>query len=362
VIDKHRQMKALILSGGKGTRLKPLTTTLAKQLIPVVNKPILYYVLEQITEAGINDIGVIISPETGQSIKEAVGDGSQWNARVTYILQSEPAGLAHAVKTAQGFLGESPFVMFLGDNLIEGGIKALVEEFNHQLPDALILLKEVPDPRLFGVAELDAMGKVIRLVEKPKDPKSNLALVGVYLFRPEIHRSIAQIKPSWRGELEITDAIQKLFDMGKVVQSHILTGWWLDTGKKDDLLEANRVVLDDLLERSIKGEVDFKSQIVGRVEIGEGTKVEDSIVRGPVSIAERCRVKDSFVGPFTSIAAGATIEHSCIEHSVILENCFISNVERLEDSVIGRGVEVIRRGGNFKAVRLFVSDDARVEL
>ncbi len=355
-------MKALILSGGKGTRLRPLTSTGAKQLLPVANKPILYYVLEQITGAGINEIGVIISPETGQNIKEAVGDGSQWNAQITYIMQSEPLGLAHAVKTAEDFLGDLPFLMFLADNLIEGGIKAFVDEFNHQSPDALILLKEVPDPHLFGVAELDTLDKVTRLVEKPREPKSNLALVGVYLFTSEIHQAIDQIKPSWRGELEITDAIQKLLDLGKTVQSHILKGWWLDTGKKDDLLEANRVVLDSLLQRSIKGEVDSKSQVVGRVEIREGTKVENSVVRGPVSIAERCRIKNSFIGPFTSIAAGTTIEHSCIEHSVILENCSISSIERLEGSVIGKGTEVIRGGSNFKAVRLFVGDDTRIEI
>ena len=355
-------MKALILSGGTGTRLRPLTNNLAKQLLPVANKPILYYVLERVVEAGIRDIGVIVSPETGKDIKEAVADGSQWNARITYILQSEPLGLAHAVKTAQDFLGSSPFVMFLGDNLIEGGIKTFVEEFNQQSPDALILLKGVSDPSLFGVAELDTSGVVVRLVEKPKEPKSNLALVGVYLFTPEIHQAISQIKPSYRGELEITDAIQKLLEMGKTVQSHLLKGWWLDAGKKDDLLEANRVVLDNLLERSIRTEINSKSQVVGRVEIREGTKVENSIVRGPVSIAEGCQIRDSFIGPFTSIAAGTTIEHSCIEHSVILENCSIRDVERIEDSIIGRGARVIRRGGNFMALRLFIGDDARVEL
>lgn len=334
-------MKALILCGGKGTRLKPLTNTMAKQLLPVANKPILYYILQQITEAGINDIGIIISPETGQNIKEAVGADSQWDAQITYVLQPEPLGLAHAVKTAEDFLGDSPFLMFLGDNLIEGGIKAFVEQFDHHLPDALILLKEVPDARLFGVVELSTLGKVTRLVEKPSQPKSNLALVGVYFFTPEIHQAIAQIKPSWRGELEITDAIQKLLDTGKKVQSHIIEGWWLDTGKKDDLLEANRVVLGGLLQRSIKGEVDAESQVVGRVEIRQGTKVEKSVIRGPVSIAEECRIKNSLIEPFTSIAAGTTIEQSCIEHSVILENCSISNIERLADSIIGRGTQVI---------------------
>lgn len=354
-------MKALILSGGKGTRLKPLTITVAKQLIPVANKPILHYVLEQVSEAGINDIGIIISPETGQSIKDTLGDGSRWNAQISYITQSEPLGLAHAVTIAQDFLGNSPFLMFLGDNLIQGGVKNFIDEFNIDQPDALVLLKEVADPCLFGVAELDTSGKVTHLVEKPKQPKSNLALVGVYIFTPEIHQAIAQIEPSWRGELEITDAIQNLLDKGKTVQSRLLRGWWLDTGKKDDLLEANRVVLDEFLKRNISGDVDATSQVVGRVEIEEGTKIDNSTIRGPVSIAEGCQIKDSFIGPFTSIAAGTTIERSSIEHSVILENCSIYNIERLGDSIIGRSTVVIRRPDNFNLTRFFVGDDAKLE-
>ena len=354
-------MKAIILSGGRGTRLRPLTNTLAKQLIPVANKPILYYVMEQVTRAGINDIGMIISPETGDGIREVVRDGSQWNARVTYIVQPEPAGLAHAVKTAAGFLKDSPFLMFLGDNLIEGGIRDLVEEFEAHSPEALILLKRVSDPRQFGVAELDSAGQVVRLVEKPRDPGSDLALVGVYLFTPLIHESIARIRPSWRNELEITDAIQDLLDRRLIVHSRILDGWWLDTGKKDDLLEANRVVLDSLVRRNVRGEVE-SSEIAGRVEIRPQTKVLSSTIRGPVSIGAGCRIKDSFIGPFTSIASGTVIENSSVEHSVVLENCFIRNMERITDSVIGRGSHIGKKANSFAAVKIFTGDDTNLEL
>jgi glucose-1-phosphate thymidylyltransferase len=355
-------MKALILAGGKGTRLKPITHTIPKQLLPVANKPIMFYVLDQIREAGITEIGIIISPETGAYIREAVGDGSRWNSQITYIPQANPMGLAHAVKTAQPFLGDSTFLMFLGDNLIEGGVKSFVQDFGSHSPDAMVLLKEVPDPRLFGVAELNGKGEVIHLVEKPKEPKTNLALVGIYLFTPLIHKAIAKIKPSWRGELEITDAIQKLLDMGKKVRSHILTGWWLDTGKKDDLLEANRVVLDSLLKRDVRGEIDAKSKIVGRVEIKEGAKVENSTIRGPVSIAEECQIRNSFIGPFTSIGAGTVIEDSSVSHSVILENSRIYRIERLEDSLIGTRVELKRADERFNAVKIFVGCDSSLEL
>lgn len=355
-------MKALILSGGKGTRLKPLTYTMAKQLVPVANKPILYYVLDQVKETGIKDVGIIISPETGNMIKESVGDGSRWGFNLTYILQAQPAGLAHAVKTAQEFLGDSPFLMFLGDNLIGGGIKGFVQEFYHSNCDSLILFKEVPDPRLFGVAELDSSGKVFSLVEKPKEPKSNLAVVGVYLFKPCIHQAIEKITPSWRGELEITDAIQMLLKQGKEVRSHILEGWWLDTGKKDDLLEANRVVLDDLIVRDVKGDFDNKSQLIGRVEVGVGTKVENSVLRGPISVAPNCRIVDSYIGPFTSIGEGTEIIKSSVEHSVILEKSVIKNIDRLADSIIGKNALVSFENNKYKALRVFIGDDAKVEL
>jgi glucose-1-phosphate thymidylyltransferase len=355
-------MKALVLSGGKGTRLKPLTTTIPKQLLPVANKPILSYVLDLIAEAGITDIGMIISPETGHLIKEFAGDGSKWGARIEYILQEEPLGLAHAVSTAGGFLGRSPFLMFLGDNLIEGGVKQFVQQFLKERNDALILLKAVSDPRLFGVAEIDGQGALKNLVEKPKKPKSDLAIVGVYLFSHHVHRAIRHIKPSGRGELEITDAIQQMINMRKKVGSYILKGWWLDTGKKDDMLEANRAVLDDLLKRDLRGRIDERSHIAGRVEVREGAEIINSKIRGPVSIAERCRIINSFIGPFTSIGAGSVIEDSAIEHSVILEDCRISNVHRLGDSIIGRGCKVVNEEGNFQQKKLFLGDDAIVEL
>ncbi len=348
-VIKRPAMKALILCGGKGVRLKPLTTTMPKQLIPVANRPILSYVLAQVIEAGISDIGIVIEPTTGHLIKEAVGNGSRWKAKFTYIVQSKALGLAHAVKTASDFLDDSPFLMFLGDNLIQGGVKSFVHQFKKNNSDGMLLLKEVPDPRLFGVAELGKNGKILRLVEKPKKPKSNLVIVGVYLFSSKIHEAIAQIKPSWRGELEITDAAQKLIDMGRTVTSHVLDGWWLDTGKKDDLLEANRVVLDDLLKRDIKGEVDAQSQIAGRIEIREGTKVENSVVRGPVSIAEDCHIINSFVGPFTSIGARTVVENSSLEHSVILGGCHILRIERLADSLMGKNCRITKQEGNFQA-------------
>jgi glucose-1-phosphate thymidylyltransferase len=356
-----RTLKGLVLCGGRGTRLRPVTYTTAKHLLPVANKPILFYVLEQIREAGISDTGIVVSPETADEIKKAVGDGSRWDSHITYITQAEPLGLAHAVKTARGFLGDARFLLFLGDNLIEGGVSQFVKRFQTEAPEALILLKEVADPRAFGVAELDPSGRVLRLVEKPKEPKSNLALVGAYLFTPEIHRAIAKIKPSARGELEITDAIQKLLEMGRQVRSYILKGWWLDTGSKDDLLAANRTVLDRWLKRDIRGSLDSSSRAVGRVAIGPGTEVVSSTIRGPASVAGDCRIKNSVIGPFTSIGAGTVIEDCSVENSIILENCRLRGVKGLVNSLIGRRAAAVK-GEDDAAVSLFLGSDAGVEL
>ena len=354
-------MKALVLAGGKGTRLRPLTYTMTKQLVPVANRPIIHYVMDQISNVGIKEVGIIISPETGEQIKEALV-GNPWGLEFSFILQEEPKGLAHAVMVAQDFLGEDPFLMYLGDNLIGQGIEGFVEEFRSSRPEALILLKEVKDPRMFGVAEVDGTGEVKRLIEKPKEPPSNLALVGIYLFSPAIHEAISEIKPSFRGELEITDAIQRLLEKGKTVKSFILKRWWLDTGKKDDLLEANRVVLDELVERDLRGEVDEKSRIVGRVSLAKGARVEKSTIRGPVVIGEKTVIKGSFIGPYTSIGYNCIIKNAVLEHSVILDGAKITDIERLEDSVVGRNAVVSKGNQNSKALRLMIGDDAEVEV
>jgi len=355
-------VKALILAAGKGTRLKPLTNTIPKHLLPVGNKPILFHVLDYIKETEIKDIAIVVSPNSGSYIEEAIGTDPDWTGKITFIVQPEPQGLAHAVKVAQGFLGESPFLMLLGDNLIQEGIKDFLGEFHASNSDASILLKEVSDPRAFGVAELDSSGRVIHMAEKPREPRSNLAIIGVYLFTAEIHKAIAQIKPSWRGELEITDAIQKLLEMGKEIRSHLLRGWWLDIADNNGLIEANRVVLDAHLNSNIKGEVDSQSRIVGRVQIGEGAKLENSLIQGPVFIAENCRIKNSLIKPFTNVRAGTAVENSSLERSVILENCQISKIKHLTDSVIGRNTVLTGQGKSPSKIRLVIGDDCKMEL
>jgi glucose-1-phosphate thymidylyltransferase len=356
-------MKALILAGGAGTRLRPLTHTGAKQLVPVANRPVLMYVVDNLADAGILDIGVIISPETGREIQTALGDGSQWGAKFSFILQDRPAGLAHAVAIARPFLGDSDFVMYLGDNLIGMMIRESVERFQAETTFAAsVMLKEVPNPTAFGVAEIDVNGQVTRLIEKPKEPKSNLALVGIYMFRSSIFDAIAKIRPSARGELEITDGISKLIELGGKVQFSRLTSWWLDTGKKDDLLIANHTVLDSWLTQAILGEVDKDSQLVGRVRVDAGARIERSSVRGPVVIGKGAVIVDSRIGPFTAIGEGVTVTRSNVENSVLMEKSSVIDVHRLEDSLIGKRVLVHPGTARRGALSLMVGDDCVVEL
>lgn len=360
-------MKALILSGGKGTRLRPLTYTGAKQLVPVANQPILWYGIESIVNAGITEIGIIISPETGEEIQALTGDGEQFGAKITYIVQEHPLGLAHAVKVAQPFLEDSPFIMYLGDNLIQDSLQSFLTAFKDKHLDGLILLRSVKNPTAFGVAKIDLKGRVLQLVEKPKIPPSNLALVGVYFFSPAIHEAIASIQPSPRGELEITDAIQKLIDSQKIVESVQLQGWWLDTGKKDDLLEANRIILDTNLTiekaGNIENNVDEKSQITGRVTIDESSKIINSTIRGPVIVGKNCHIENCFVGPYTSIGNEVTLIDANLEHTVILEGAKIIKIhQRIVDSLIGRRARLEMAPQRPKALRFMAGDDSHIEL
>jgi glucose-1-phosphate thymidylyltransferase len=347
-------VKGLILSGGTGTRLRPLTYTRAKQLVPVANKPVLFYGLEAIIASGIRDIGIIVG-DTYREIQEAVGDGSRWNARITYIQQEAPLGLAHAVITAEKYIGDDAFVMYLGDNLILDGITALVNEYQNSDANAQILLAKVPNPQQFGVAELDDH-KVVRLVEKPQNPKSDLALVGVYMFDTSIFTAARRIKPSARNELEITDAIQELINMGLRVDPHIVKGWWKDTGKLEDMLEANRMVLD-CLDPYNHGDVDEKTVIDHRVIIEAGAVIRGSYLRGPAIIGRNTRIIDSYIGPFTSIQCDSIIRNAEIEHSIVCERAHIEDIGvRIEDSLIGRSVELKKSVVLPKAYRFVLGD------
>jgi glucose-1-phosphate thymidylyltransferase len=353
-------MKGLILSGGKGTRLRPITHTAAKQLVPVANKPILYYAIEAMKEAGIEDIGIIIG-ETGAEVRATVGDGSRWGVRITYLPQEAPLGLAHAVKISEDFMAGDPFVMYLGDNLIRGGIKTFVDEFKAKSPDAQILLAKVPNPSQFGVAVLEG-GRIRDLEEKPKQPKSDLALVGVYLFGPKIFPAVNAIQPSARGELEITDAIQYLIDQGHEVLPHVITGWWKDTGKLADMLEANRIMLDDLAS-DVQGELVGNCQIQGRVAIAPGARLENCVVRGPAVIGSGCRLTNTFVGPYTAIDANVTISNAEIEHSIVLAGSSIVDLHgRIVDSLLGKNVEITRADAMPKAYRLMVGDNSQFSI
>jgi glucose-1-phosphate thymidylyltransferase len=354
------RLKGLILSGGAGTRLRPITHTSAKQLVPVANKPVLFYGIEALVAAGVDEIGIIVSPQTGDEIRAATGDGSRFGASIEHITQEEPLGLAHAVLTAEEYLQDGPFVMYLGDNLLRDGITELVEHFRESEPDALILLTPVPDPSHYGVAELSGE-RVVRLVEKPTEPPSDLALVGVYMFNSGVFDAARAIQPSARGELEITDTIQRLIDDGSRVESRTVSGWWKDTGQLEDMLEANRLVLEDV-ERRVDGELDSESRVEGRVVVEAGAEVVRSTVRGPAIVGPRTRIVDSFVGPFTSVAADCEVVGSEIEHSVVLESSRIEGVPRVVDSLVGKSAAVIRSTSRPRATRLMVGDHSRVEL
>jgi len=360
------QLKGLILSGGKGTRLRPITHTSAKQLVPVANKPVLFYGIEAMAAAGIEQVGIVIAPETGAEIEAAAGDGSRFGVHITYVLQDEPLGLAHAVLTAEPFLGPSPFVMYLGDNLLQGGISDLVAAFREHQPDALILLTPVPDPEHYGVAELAAAapgetGRVVRLIEKPPAPVTDLALVGVYMFTAHIHAAARAISPSGRGELEITDAIQQLVDAGMRVEPHIVRGWWKDTGRLSDLLEANRLILDNI-EPRMDGEL-VDSRVDGRVVVEAGARLERSNVRGPAMIGAGTRLVDAYVGPYTSIGDDCTIENAEVEHSILLSGSSVHGLAgRIESSLLGRNVAIARDDRQPRAYRFMVGDNSEISI
>ena len=359
-------MKGLILSGGEGTRLRPLTHTRAKQLVPIANKPVLFYGIEDMVAAGITEIAIVVG-DTHQEIEDAVGDGSQFGADVTYIRQEAPLGLAHCVLIARDFLGDDRFVMYLGDNMLEQGLAEFVEQFEQEGErgaspcQAQILLTPVDNPSSFGVAELGSDGDVVNLVEKPADPPSNLALVGVYIFDPSIHEAVAAIEPSARGELEITDAIDWLIQNGRRVSHQLLDGWWIDTGKKDPLLECNRLVLDTVV-RQVDGAVDDASKVEGRVVVSEGAKIVNSTVRGPAVIGANTRVENTFIGPYTSIGDECVITDAELDHSVVLEGCRIDGTSRITDSLIGQHVHVTRSPERRQASRLMLGDHSHLEL
>jgi glucose-1-phosphate thymidylyltransferase len=354
-------LKGLILSGGAGTRLRPITHTSAKQLVPVANKPVLFYGIEALVDAGVKEVGIIIAPETGDEIREAAGDGSRFGAEITYIVQDKPAGLAHAVLTAEEFIAGAPFVMYLGDNLLRDGLRGLVQTFLDASPDALILLTPVDDPSSYGVAELDGE-RIVRLIEKPKDPPSNLALVGVYLFTPAIFEAARALKPSWRGELEITEAIQGLIDDGHRVQSEVVSGWWKDTGQLADMLEANRLVLEELQTR-LDGTVDEESRVEGRVVLEAGASLTRSVVRGPAVIGAGACIEDAYIGPYTSIGEEVHVRRSEVEHSIVLAGSLVEDLgTRMEASLLGRNVKLTRSDGPPKTLRLLVGDNSEIKI
>lgn len=354
-------MKALILSGGTGSRLRPLTYTGAKQLIPVANKPILHYAVEAIKESGISEIGIIINKETGPDVQKSLGDGVQWDVKITYIEQDAPRGLAHAVKISESFIGQDSFLMYLGDNLVRDGVKDFTDKFRAGDSNSLILLSKVDDPQRFGVAELNG-DRVVHLVEKPKVPPSDLALVGVYLFDNSIFKAVNEIKPSWRNELEITDAIQYLIDQNYKVDSHVIDGWWKDTGKPEDVLEANRMMLE-YIDESSKANAIEGSDITGRVNIAEGATVINSTIRGPVIIGKGAKIENAYIGPFTAISEAVVVKNSEIENSIVLEGTEIMDIHtRIDNSLIGKNAKLFHRTTKPKALNFVIGDNSRVDL
>lgn len=360
-------MKALILAGGKGTRLRPLTYAMAKQLVPVANKPILHYAMDSLYEANIRDFGIIISPETGDAIQRSVeswlNQDFKQDTRVTFIPQDQPAGLAHAVQIAQPYLGDDTFIMYLGDNLINADLGAHIAEFHDSGYDASILLKQVPNPSSFGVAELNEAGQVVRLVEKPQSPRSDLALVGVYLFTPKIFKAIAKIEPSWRGELEITDAIQCIIDDDNGVHARVHNGFWLDTGKKDDLLAANKVVLAAYTPHRIEGEVDTASRLIGQIHVQKGARIQNSVIEGPVVIGEDCILENVTVGPFTSIGNGCALKDCHVENSVFLEACQVKSIPgKIEQSLLGKACSIIKSPVSQESHQFLLADHSEIQV
>ncbi len=355
-------MKAIVLCAGKGTRLRPLTHTTAKHLIPVANKPVLYYSLETIKKTGIHDVGLVVNPQNGPVFKEILGDGSEFGLNIQYIVQEQPKGLAHAVWVSKDFLGDDDFLMYLGDNMITEDLTPFVEEFKKESLDASILLTPVEDPRRFGVAVLEG-SRIVKVVEKPKEPPSNLAIVGVYLFRNVIFEGIKNIKPSWRGELEITDAIGWLIENGYNVKGHVIYGWWKDTGKPEDLLEANRKILEAMKGSEILGKVDEASEIQGSVHIGEGTVIVNSMIRGPVVIGNNAVIRNSYIGPYTSVGDGVTIESCEVENSIIMEESVLMDVKtRIDSSIFGKKVKLVRSERKPRTIKLVVGDFSSLEL
>jgi glucose-1-phosphate thymidylyltransferase len=353
-------MKGLILSGGFGTRLRPLTYTGAKQLLPVANKPIIFYGIEALVGSGIKELGIVVG-DTAEEVQHAVGDGSRWNISIQYIRQEAPLGLAHAIKISRAFLGTDSFVMYLGDNILRDGINDFVKNFDAHHPQSLILLTEVANPQDFGVAVVDTHGVVKKLIEKPKEPPSNLALVGVYIFDNHIHTAIDHIKPSWRNELEITDAIQWLLDNDYKVESHMVQGWWKDTGKPDDIIEANLLVLEDITNAQ-NGHVE-DSTLNGRVRTGNGSAIIKSVVRGPVVIGENARIMNSYIGPFSSIGDNAVIENSEIECSVVMEGACLKNVEkRIDRSIIGKNAVINVTNESPRTHKFILGDQSYIEI